>query len=262
MHSVPQLRRARLAAGLALLLALGVAACGGSQKRADEAHEQADFHYQLSIGHWRAHEVPNAIRELNTALELDPNHQEALYLLGFIYQGRYNFAETERLYRRALEVRPDWYEVMNNLGTVYLMQERWPEAEELFRDLVAAPTYSTPGHAYNNLGWSVYKQGRVSEALEYFMLATRFQPELCLAYNNQGIANAELGNPRGAVEAYGEAISRCADYQEPRYRLALLLYDLGRDADRASALLEECVALGDTTPIGRRCDEYLHPSDW
>lgn len=257
-----QLRRLRLAP-FAAAVALLSAACTGPQSRPDEeAIEQSDFHYQLSIGHWQASEVPIAIRELNTSLELNPDNKDALFLLGFIYQGRRNFAEAERLYRHALSVDPEWYEVTNNLGAVYLAQERWVDAENVFRELTAAPTYATPGHAYNNLGWALYNQGLYSEALENFDLAILFQPEHCLAYNNKGLAYEAMNNFRQAVGAYEDAIQRCDDYQEPFYRLPVLLIRLDRDVDHAFELLAQCVELGAETPIGLRCNEYLAPDDW
>lgn len=248
-----------------LALATAVAACSGAdrQRRPDDDDvQQSDFHYQLAIGHWQAQEIPVAIRELNTALEHNPYNDDALFLLGFIYQGRLNYAETERLYLRALELDPDRYEVTNNLGTVYLEQGRWHEAEALFHQLTAAPTYATPGHAWNNLGWAVFQQRRYDEARDAFEMAIRFQPEHCLAYNNLGMTYEELGMDRQAAGAYEDAITRCDDYQEPYYRLPLLLIRLDRDLERAFELLETCVELGADTTYGMRCQEYLAPSDW
>lgn len=245
------------------LFVFSLAACSGTQRAPDEEAIQAsDFHYQLAIGHWQSNEGPIAIRELNTSLELNPDNSDALFLLGFIYQGRRQYAETERLYRHALVVRPEWHEVMNNLGVVMLEQERWEEAEELYRDLTNMPTYATPGHAYNNLGMAMLEQRLFADALENFDLAIMFQPEHCLAHNNRGMALEELGNFRAAVGAYEDAIERCADYQEPHYRLPILLLGLDREHERATELLTNCVELGEDTPIGMRCQEYVAPDDW
>lgn len=242
--------------------ALAIGACSGTQTRADdEAVEASDFHYQLSIGHWRANEVPTAIRELNTALGLNADNVQALFMLGFIYQGRRNYAEAERLYLRAIELAPERYDIQNNLGVIYLEQERWLDAEEVFRALTAAPTYTTPGHAYNNLGWALFQQRFHAEALENFDLAILFQPEHCLAYNNKGLVLEELRNYRPAVGAYDEAITRCEDYQEPYYRLAMLLIRLDRETERAFELLDSCVEMGENTPIGMRCFEYVAGDD-
>lgn len=87
--------RNRIAASILALVAL-LAACSGSQRRPDaETLRASDFHYQLAIGHWQAQEIPTAINELQQALQLHPDNIDALFLLGFIYQGRLNYAETE-----------------------------------------------------------------------------------------------------------------------------------------------------------------------
>jgi Tfp pilus assembly protein PilF len=247
---------------VALIFVLA-AGCSGTQRPLDEEQIQAsDFHYQLAIGHWQSNEGPVAIRELNSSLEINPDNEQALFLLGFIYQGRRQYAETERLYRHALLVRPEWHEVMNNLGVVMLEQERWAEAEELYRDLTNMPTYVTPGHAFNNLGMALVEQRRLPDALENFELAIMFQPEHCLAHNNRGMVLEELGNFRAAVGAYDDAIELCGEYQEPHYRLPLLLLRLDREPERAIELLMTCVELGEDTPFGLRCQEYVAPDEW
>lgn len=231
-------------------------ACTGSQARDDIALQQSDFHYQLAIGHYHASETPIAIRELMTSLELHPDNVDALYLLAFIYQGRRDYAESERLYEQALAIQPGRNDIKNGLGTVYLQTERWYDAEELFRALTRVPTYSTPGHAYNNLGWALFNQGRVSESLEQFELAIEFQPELCLAYNNRGMAEETLGSVRSALESFGAAIRECPNYAEPLYRRGVLRWQLER-YDDALEDFDACYEEAPQSDVGRRCLEYL-----
>jgi Tfp pilus assembly protein PilF len=242
----------RLAApALALLFA-----CGSPQSRDDEAVEQSDFHLNLARGHFAAHEMPQAIRELYVSLELRPDNVDALFLLGFIHQGRMEYTEAEDYYLRALAADEDRLDVVNNLGTVYLTLRDWPRAEDLFTRLVSEPTYLTPGTARNNLGWAIYNQGRTREALDLFEQALLFQPDLCQAYNNAGTAHADLGDWREAIRRFEDAIERCATYAEPRYRLGVLIAD--SDPARARALFDECHTLGPDSTWGRRCGEYLH----
>lgn len=242
---------------LLLSLALSLVACAGPQGPDAADIELSDYHYQLSIGHYQAREVPIAIRELQEALRLNPQNANALFMMGFIYHGRRDFTEAIRYYQAALEAREDWFEAMNNLGTAYLEVGEWERAADLFRALTRAPTYTTPGHAHNNLGWSLYRMGQHREALEQFQLAVMFQPEHCLAYNNQGLVHEELGNPREAAEAYERAIRRCSGYAEPRFRLGRLLITENGDLQRARRVLQECSDLAPEGRTGRRCREYL-----
>ena len=236
-------------------------ACSGPQQRDEELIEQSRYHFELAQGHYRASEIPVAIRELLTSLDLNPDNVDALFLLGFIHHGRREFAEAERRYARAVDLAPERYDIQNNLGTVFLEQSRWEEALEVYEDLISEPTYMTPGHAHNNLGWAHYNQGRCREALDHFDFAIMFQPDHCLAYNNRGLALECVGDVREASRAYEGAVERCATYQEPRYRLAMLLLQLDRQVERAYTLLEECNDIMPESDYGRRCLEWLSPDD-
>lgn len=251
-------RFSELARATALAVLIATLGCTGPQQREEEINEQADYHYQLGVGHFQAGEIPNAIRELLEAIELKPAYPAALYLLGFIYQGRRDYDEAERYYLLTLEHEPEALEVRNNLGTLYLAEERWEDAEVVFRELTRAPTYITPGHAHNNLGLALMRQGRTREAIEQFDMAIMFQPELCLAYANKGEALESLGVWVEAVESYEDCIdiSDCSDYQLPRYRLGVLLLQTA-DAHRGLDMLVECVDIAPNSEIGERCLEYL-----
>ena len=247
----------RLLIPVSFCLTVALAACSGAQDREEALISDSDFHYQLAIGHYQAREIPIAIQELFTALEFYEDNADALFLLGFIYQGRLDYDQAEDYYVRALEIRPEWPEVQNNLGVVYLSQERWDDAIVIYEELVRNPTYQTPGHAHNNLGWALYNLGLVDDALEQFELAVMFQPEHCLAYNNQGIILDEQGHHRDAQRAFENAIDRCEEYAEPRYRLGVILVQTGSDYERAEQLFQECYDTMPDSSYGQRCAEYL-----
>ncbi len=218
--------------------------------------DTALYHLELAQGHWDGGEVPAAIEECQFALALDPQLAEAHFLLAFIFSGRNLLPQAVQHYRQALLLRPDHHEITNNLGVVFLQLERWEEAEELFMQLTEIPSYATPGHAYNNLGWARFKQDRIREALADFEMATYLQPDLCLAYNNQGLALIELERFDDATDILSRCIERCARYPEPRYHLGRIYHGTGRYTE-AETLFEECVEMGPYTDLGRRCTEYL-----
>ena len=115
-----------------------------------------------------------------TSLELHPENVDALYLLAFIYQGRRDYAESERLYEQAL-----------TLQRAKRHQERarhgLPSDRALVRRRGVLPRAHPcadlfdPGPRLQQPRLGAFNQGRVSEALEQFERAIEFQPELCLA---------------------------------------------------------------------------------
>lgn len=247
---------------MVLALSMGacsVVACSGVQRVSEAELEQADYHFQLAIGHWRAGENPLALRELQQALEIHPEHIDALHLWGFIYMGRRDYEEAELYFQRALEVDDERWDIHNNLGTVYLAQERWEAAAEIFRMLSRVPTYETPAHAYNNLGWAQFNLGLTRDALANFQLATEFGPDHCKAWNNLGLAWEELGNMPEARRAWEVAVdlSVCDTFAEPYYHLGVAVLDLDGDLPRAQELFDACVEAEPGSSVSRRCEEYL-----
>lgn len=262
MRTIRTLMSALLALAIILPLTSQSVGCAGAQAEAEAAIEQSDFHYQLAVGHYQAREVPQAIGELEISLALDPNNARALFMMAFIFQGRRDYDRAIGYYEQALVARPNWHEAMNNLGTTYLQTSRWEEAVEVYEELTSFPTYSTPGHAHNNLGWAYYQLGRTRQALEQFTLALMFQPEHCLAWNNQGIVHQDLGNIQESRRSFEQAVSQCANYAEPRYRLGSLLLALPQpDLSRVQTLFQECFDLEPLGAFGRRCEEYLEMMD-
>ena len=249
-------RSLRFAFAVSLTL---LTACGGpAAEDSAEASRQSDFHYQLSLGHYRAREVPHAIEELTEAIRLYPANADAHFMLGFIFQGRQEYTRAIAEYRRALELRPGWFEVRNNLGSIYLATADWQEAVDIFQPLTEEPTYRTPGNAHNNLGWALFKMRRYDEAAEHFRSAVQFQPELCQGYNNQGLTYEAMGQPAEARRAYEGCIARsgCKRYSEPRYRLANLLLTSG-DMEGALAQFQACADAETGTQFAESCREYL-----
>jgi Tfp pilus assembly protein PilF len=218
--------------------------------------DQSEFHLQLAYGHWEVGDAPQAIEELQISLMLEPDNAASHFMLGFIYSGRQMNNEAIQSYRQAILLEPDWHEVINNLGVVFLQLERWEEAMPLFEELTRVPHYGTPGHAYNNLGWAQYNMGLHRESLSNFEMATYLQPDLCLAYNNQGLALMALERSRDATEVFEDVIERCDSYAEPHFYLGRLRQLEGR-YEEATTLFERCETLEPRSNLGRRCNEFL-----
>jgi len=243
-----------------LLLVIGVvlysgSACSGKQKKNDLL-QTADWHFQMAGGYFESHEIPLAIKELNTALEISPNHEQAHHLLGFIYFGRRNYPKALAHLRTAVEIKPTFHSARNNLGALYLATERWKEAIEEFEQLVDEPLYPTPELAHNNIGWAQFNQNQFAEALESFRMAVFLKPEFCLAHNNNGLTYLKLQNPIQARKSFERAIKKCANnYAEPHFHLGKLLEQEGNPDSQHH--FQRCVDISPESNWALRCQQYL-----
>ncbi len=246
--------------GWAVHVAAVVALVAGAQgcataKLTKEDQEKADYHYQLAANHFSDKQIPQAIRELTLSLEKDPQHADALHLMGFIAMGRQNYPQAVDFFKRAIEARPDFYICINNLGTALLASHRWDEAILVYEELINKPTYNTPELAYNNLGWAYHEAGQGDRAEEMLQMAIFLKPDLCLSYNNLGIVQLERKNTVGATRSLQQAIKRCPTYQEPHFHLGQLLRE--KQDPKAREYYQRCYEIGPENTWGERCLSYL-----
>lgn len=242
---------------LVLMLGLGsVALSGCATGKPDKSLEdKANYHYQLGSNFFREQLIPQAIRELELALEKDPKHADSLHLMGFIYMGRRNYPQAVRYYRQALDAKPDFFICKNNLGTALMAMNRWEEAITLYEELITQATYNTPELAYNNLGWSYHKKGDQEKAKEALEMAVFLKPEMCLAHNNLGLVQQEQDNSAGALRSFLKAAQLCPDYPEPHFHSGQLLRT--RQDPRAQQYYKRCHELAPDSTWGERCRAYL-----
>ena len=231
--------------------------CAGTQEKDEKKKvKDANWHYQMGAGYFEASEIPLAIRELHTALKMDPNHSEAHHLLGFIYMGRREYPRAIQHFKETVRLKPEHHFAKNNLGTVYLSMERWKEAAKIFQELLEEPLYTTPELAHNNLGWAYFNRRRYQEAIEHFKMAVFLKSQMCLAYNNMGRTYEAMHQTERAARNYRKAIEKCPNnYAEPHFYLAKLLQSMGDPSARAH--FEKCLEIQPDSNLADRCRQYL-----
>ncbi len=152
----------------------------------------------------RSRDMDGAERETQKALEVWPDMNIAVRLLGSIYTQRGQFDQAVVLLERSLAREPFSAETLNNLAINYMQKGMMSRAEELLiTSLQIRPDY---GVAYINLGFIHLRQGRHDLAAENFELGLKQMPENTGVLNNLAVCLIRLG-----------------DYERARQRLAELL---------------------------------------
>lgn len=254
---VPLQIRILLVVGMACLIA-----CGGLGKSKDdekEMDERATYHYNLAYGHYfdsTNKNVDASLQELLKSLQAKPDFPEAHFLAGVIYLGRAENGMAIRHFQTAIRLRPDYYDAHNNLGAAFLSEHRWDDAIHLYEELVGQIKYATPGHAYNNLGWALYKKGDLKAAESRFRQALNLNPKLCPGYNNLGQVLFDQQKTEQAAKYLKRGIRRCKPYAEPHLHLGRV-HLANRQVKEALTEFKVCVKLAGDSPMGERCDNYV-----
>jgi predicted O-linked N-acetylglucosamine transferase (SPINDLY family) len=192
----------------------------------------------IGVRHHQAGRLPAAEQVYRHILAAEPNHVDALHLLGVLASQMGNHAEavehirraialagTEapfhsnlgnalqalgRLdeavasYRRALELNPEFADAHGNLGNVLQAQGHLDEAVSCYRRALAL----LPGHpgAHYNLGTALQALGRLEEAAACFGRAVQLKPDYADAHTNLGNALRAAGKADEAVACYRQAL--------------------------------------------------------
>ena len=176
------------------------------------------------------------------ALEDNPNHIQAMSMLGMMLMDNRKTEEAHALFSRILEIDPEHHHALHNLGRLMQIGGNDMKAVALLRKA----TESKPGFApaHNDLAVSLHRIGKFEEALASLYRALEIDPGFAMAYDNLGVVLYDCENFNEACQAHLKALEHATD---PDKRIAILL-NLAAAACEASRLeisQEACRAILD-----------------
>ncbi|CAG4908972.1 O-linked N-acetylglucosamine transferase, SPINDLY family protein [Paraburkholderia saeva] len=172
------------------------------------------------LAHYEANRLVEAETLFRRVLAIDPNHTDAMHLLGLVAHQAGRYAEASELIMSAITQKPQALYYFN-LGNVMQSNNRPAAAAECFRQAIAME----PDHidAHNNLGNALRLLKKHEAAVQSFCNAINLAPEHAQAYNNLANTLMELGELDAAIEAYRSAIALRPDFAEPHSNLLFAL---------------------------------------
>jgi Tfp pilus assembly protein PilF len=144
--------------------------------------------------------------DLDVALRLDDKLWQAHTLLGVIYDTEKHHSEAEDEYLKALAIQPDSAAVYNDLGVSLYLNGKFDKAAGAF--LKAFNINPDNRRICNNLGLALYRLGNIADALEAFK---RGGSEAA-AYNNIGYLQMKDKQYDNALAALEKAIDENPSY--------------------------------------------------
>lgn len=176
-----------------------------------------DAHNSLGVAYGQQGQGEASIQEYQTAIRVKPNYAQAYFNLGVAYGERGQITEAIQEYRAAVQIKPDFPEVHYNLGQAYLAQGLRDDAIAEFRTTLRFdPDFP---EAHGNLGVVYAQQGRLDEAIQEFLTTLRLKPNFPEAEAKLGNAYAQQGRWDDAIAHYQRALKLQADRVEVRFEL-------------------------------------------
>jgi len=209
----------------------------------------------LARRHHRAGQLGEAEKVYRRVLQEQPNHPEALHLLGALVGQRGDIESAIDLIRRSIalnghdaeahrnlgvlmakqgrfeeafvalsrtvQLQPDDLHAHHNLAKVLTAQGKWDDALAAYRRVIQLkPNFA---QVHNDVGYILGRQARYEEAIAAFSTAILLQPNLALAHFGLGNVYRATGHSKEALASYREAVRIMPDLLEAYTSMAILL---------------------------------------
>jgi tetratricopeptide (TPR) repeat protein len=176
----------------------------------------ADFYVSLARNQERSGNVKAAEAQYRQALELDPNHFDALLDYARLQDRQGNFSAAIALYSRAASRRPNDPAVQNDMGLCHARQGQFPQAVERLKKAIQLSPERTKYR--NNLATVLVETGRIDEA--YQQMAAVHKPSV--AHYNLGFLLSQADQIDAAMRQFELALRDDPDFAPARQWLDYL----------------------------------------
>ncbi len=132
-----------------------------------------------ALAHHRAGRLVEAERLYLQVVDINPNHADAIHLLGMLAFQAGDLERAAANLRRAIEIHPAAASYHSNLGNVLQAQDKLDEAVASYRQALVLRSDLAETHV--NLGNVLQQLGDVDGSLAEFRVALQFNPDLAEA---------------------------------------------------------------------------------
>lgn len=248
---------------------------GGGNAASQRASTQAAL--QTALAHHRAGRLPQAEAIYQQILQVEPQHADALHMLGLVaaqlgnaqvainlfqraiaskssdpafhfnlglaLQNTGNLEQAAASYRNAIALKP----VANyhaSLADVLTLLGQWEAAAASYRAALAGEPRNA--QARYGLGYVLRQQGQLEEAIRSYQQALSIKPDIAEAHNDLGVIFKQQGRLGEAAASYRKALALQPANAEWHFNLGSVLIGAG-ERETAVASFRAAVAqrLGD-----------------
>ncbi len=202
--------------------------------------DHGDALHLLGVVCYQTGRFAEAAALIQKAIEQNPQAEACYSNLGNALKSMGKTEEALAAYEKALALKPDYAEAHYNLAVTLKSAGRGKDALEAYRKAIEIkPDYV---EAHSNMANELKEQGKIAEAIAAYRKALEIRPDYAEAYNNLGNAYKDIGKMEDAVACYRKALGVRPDYIQALNNLGNVLNDMGR-LDEAVVCYEEAFRL-------------------
>ena len=190
--------------GCALVLMLGLTACGSVAPRSDKSDlvtasdesdksKRARIRLELALNYFSEGKTNIALDEVKQSIASDPALFEAHSLRGLIYMRLNELSLADDSFRQALALNPKAASVQHNYGLLLCQQGRMAAAGEMFSAALANPGYEDRAKTWMIQGLCQAKAGQAQAAETSLLNAYQLDPANPVVAYNLGLGMYQRG---------------------------------------------------------------------
>lgn len=177
----------------------------------------------------RRGELPRAESIYREVLAREPQHAEALHMLGLLALQTSRTDEALAMLEQSIAAGPPVAEYVSNLGAAYRTAGRPADAIGVFDRAIGLEPRNAD--LYYNRALALVDLGRLEEAAAGYRRSLELNGNHALALNNLGDLERELGSLDEALLHLEKALAVDPNYATAHYNRSLVLLSLGRLAE-------------------------------
>jgi tetratricopeptide (TPR) repeat protein len=156
------------------------------------------------IGFQRKGDFKNALKVYENILSVDPDHFDAIQLIGGIYLQQKQFELALSYFDQALKIKTNSFTLFNNHGLTLKALNKYSEALSSFQQSIQLnPNFAD---SQSNLGNTLVALNQIDQALTHYEKAIELEPNHPDAHFNLGVALEKQENYEDALRSYDTAI--------------------------------------------------------
>jgi tetratricopeptide (TPR) repeat protein len=197
---------------------LAAAACAVILAFTAISHRQA--------GYWR-----DDFTLFDYTLRVSPRNPVAHNDIGIALLKQGKLRESIKHFNAALEVWPGYATAYNNIGVVYEGLGRLDEAVANYEMAISVAPYDTDPCVHWNLGRTLGKQGRITDAIKELSAALRIAPEFPGVHNDLGRVLELQGKIDEAIKCFRRELELVPDNGDAHFNLGRILLEQKRKSE-------------------------------
>ncbi|HKY55393.1 MAG TPA: tetratricopeptide repeat protein, partial [Anaerolineales bacterium] len=174
-----------------------------------ESNPQPNLFKRRAAEYYRLRNYAQAIADLNSALELQPDDASALHSRGVAYEGLGQNERAQEDYQRAIAINPQLANEYLQRGVTFGQAGSFQQSVDSLTEGIRLAPENPIG--YFNRGVSYFQLGDLESAIADFSNVIRLSPTDEAAYYWRGVSYEEAGRQREATADYRQFLALSQD---------------------------------------------------